>query len=194
MTSNLRSPENLFFQTCLNYISLACSLCTEQFFLIGQYGFKMQGKWDIISDTKFYNVITGRYRKTFFLNMVILYIIWKVFHYWSFLTKRPWSENHPEKKYLKFSLTFSYKKIEGRKQEPLHCIYNFIIIHRSSLRTVEAKLNSFYQTRNHLYETKVTGVTKLVKYMSNISRRNTILVTKLAQGRIRYYIISFWCF
>ena len=85
--------------------------------------------------------------------------------------------------------------IEVRKQEPMHCIYNFIIIHRSSLRTVEAKLNSFYRTRNLLHETKVIGVTKLVKHMSNISRRNTILVTKLAQGRIRrYYIIAFLCF
>ena len=40
---NVRSPQKLFFQTCLNYISLGCSLYTDQF-LIGHYGFKMQGK------------------------------------------------------------------------------------------------------------------------------------------------------
>ena len=45
----------------------------------------------------------------------------------------------------------------------LHCIYDFIIIHRSLLRTVETKPVSFYKIRNLLYEAKVIGVTKLFK-------------------------------
>ena len=49
----------MFFQTCLNYISSSFFLCTE-LFLIKHYGFKMQGKRDIESDTKCYDVITGK--------------------------------------------------------------------------------------------------------------------------------------
>ena len=45
----------------------------------------------------------------------------------------------------------------------LHCIYNFIIIHRSFLRTVERKPVSFYKIPKLLSETKVIGVTKLFK-------------------------------
>ena len=56
---NLRSAQNLLFQTCLNYIVLGCSLCTNQL-LIKHYGFKMQGKQDIFSDSKCYDVITGK--------------------------------------------------------------------------------------------------------------------------------------
>ena len=44
-----------------------------------------------------------------------------------------------------------------------HCIYNFIIVHKSLLRSVETKPVSFYKIRNLLYETKMTGVTKLCK-------------------------------
>ena len=40
---NLQSPQKLFFQACLDYISVGCSLCTDHV-LIKQYGFKMQGK------------------------------------------------------------------------------------------------------------------------------------------------------
>ena len=59
MSHNLRSPQKLFFQTCLNYISLGFFLCIDQF-LIKHYGFKMQGKRDIASDTECYEVITGK--------------------------------------------------------------------------------------------------------------------------------------
>ena len=45
----------------------------------------------------------------------------------------------------------------------LHCIYNFVIIHRSLLKTIEIKPVSLYKTRNLLYETKVIGVIKLFK-------------------------------
>ena len=38
--------DPVFFQTCLNYISLK------------HYGLKMQGKWDVTSDTKCYDAIT----------------------------------------------------------------------------------------------------------------------------------------
>ena len=62
---NLRSPQQFLFQTCLNYISLGCSLCTDQF-LIKHYGFKMQGKRDIASDTKCYDVINGNKGKILF--------------------------------------------------------------------------------------------------------------------------------
>ena len=78
----LRSPQKSFFR--LNYISLRCSLCTDQF-LVKHYGSKIQGKWDITSYAKCYDVITGRKGNFFFLNIVILYIIWKVFYCWRFL-------------------------------------------------------------------------------------------------------------
>ena len=61
-------------------MSLGCSVRTDQY-----AGFKMQGKRDSESDTKCYDVITG-----------------KVFHWWSFFTKIPLSGNHVEKKYLTF--------------------------------------------------------------------------------------------
>ena len=51
----LQSPQKLLFETCLNFISSGCSSCTNQF-LIKYYGFKMQGKEDITSDTKCYDV------------------------------------------------------------------------------------------------------------------------------------------
>ena len=85
---NLRSTQKYLFQTCSNYISLRCSLCANQF-LIKHYGFKMQGKGYIASDTKCYNVMT-------YASYMSYYI--------SFFTKRPWSENHTEKKYFTFSL------------------------------------------------------------------------------------------
>ena len=76
---SLRSPQKLYVQTCLNYISLKCSLCTDQF-LIKAYRFKMQGKWDIASDTKCFDVIIGRKEKIFFFpSIAILYIIRKSF-------------------------------------------------------------------------------------------------------------------
>ena len=59
---NLQSSKKLFFQRCLNYKSLGFFLCTDQF-LTEHYGFKMQGKWDIASDIKCYNVIS---REKFF--------------------------------------------------------------------------------------------------------------------------------
>ena len=53
------------FQTCLKYIWLGWSLCADQF-LIKHYDFKMQGKRDIASDTKCYDVITDKYGKKIF--------------------------------------------------------------------------------------------------------------------------------
>ena len=49
----------------LNDIPLGSFLCTDQF-LIKHYGFKMQGKRDITSYTKCYDVIAGRQGKYFF--------------------------------------------------------------------------------------------------------------------------------
>ena len=40
-------------------MSLGFFLCTDQF-LIKHYGFEMQGKGDNASDTKCYDVITGK--------------------------------------------------------------------------------------------------------------------------------------
>ena len=62
---NLRSPQKLFSQICLNYISLGCSLGTNQF-LINHYGLKMHGRRDITSYEKCYDVITGKQGKMFF--------------------------------------------------------------------------------------------------------------------------------
>ena len=70
-------------------------------------------------------------------------------------------------------------------------MYDFIIIHRISLRTVETKPVSFYMIHNLSYETKVGRVTKLLKahvknivfsmeYSVNMRRQNISLVTKLA--------------
>ena len=123
------------------------------------------------------------------LNIVILYNICKVFHCWSFFVERTWSENHHKKKYLTFCLTLWYKKIWSK--EPLQCMYDFRIIHRSSLRTVEMKPVSFYMIHNLSYETKLGRVTKLLKahvknifffmgYSVNMHRQNISLVTKLA--------------
>ena len=69
---NLMWSQKLFFQICLNYISLGCSFCTEQF-LIKHYGFKTQGKRDITSDAKRYYVITGRQGKFFSEDSHIIY-------------------------------------------------------------------------------------------------------------------------
>ena len=71
----------------------------------------------------------------------------------------------------------------------MHCIYDFIIIHRSLLRTVETKPVSFYMIHNLSYETKVGRVTKLLKahvknkffsmgYSVNMRKQNISLVTK----------------
>ena len=70
-------------------------------------------------------------------------------------------------------------------------MYDFRIIHRSSLRTVEMKPVSFYMIHNLSYETKLGRVTKLLKahvkkffffmgYSVNMHRQNISLVTKLA--------------
>ena len=85
-------------------------------------------------------------------NIAILNIIRKVFHCSSFFTKRSWSKNHEKEKYLTFSLTLWNEKICSK--EPLYW---------SSLRTVETKPISFYMIYNVLYETNVTGLTKLLK-------------------------------
>ena len=60
---NLLWPQKLFFQTCLNYTSLGCSLCTDQF-LINYHGFRMLGKRDITS---------VRLGKKFFPSIAIIY-------------------------------------------------------------------------------------------------------------------------
>ena len=64
-----------------------------------------------------------------------------------------------------FDIFFNFVIQKNLKQgnTALHCIYNFIIIHKSLRRTVEMKPVSFYKIRNLLYETKVIGVTKLFK-------------------------------
>ena len=144
------------------------------------------------------NEIHGRYKILWhrlvggqekYLNIVILYNICKFFHCWYFFVERTWSENHHEKKYLTFCLTLWYKKIWSK--EPLQCMYDFRIIHRSSLRTVEMKPVSFYMIHNLSYETKLGRVTKLLKahvkniiffmgYSVNMHRQNISLVTKLA--------------
>ena len=102
---NLYSPQKLFFQTRLNYISLGCCLRTDKC-LIKYYGFKMQGKSDITSDR---NVMTSLLvgGKIFSSKQshIILYIIWKDFQCWSLFNKIQWSKNHTEKKYFTFSLT-----------------------------------------------------------------------------------------
>ena len=126
---------------------------------------------------------TGRYAKNNNdnLNIVILYNIWKVFYCWSFFIERPG--------YLTFCLTLWYEKIWSK--EPLQWMYDFIIIHRSSLRTVESKPVSFYMIHNLSHETKKGRVTKLLKahvkniifsmgYSVNMRRHNISLVTKLA--------------
>ena len=68
---NLLWPQKLFFQTCLNYTSLGCFLCTDQF-LINYHGFRIQGKRDITSDAKRYDVITVG-KKVFFEHSHIIY-------------------------------------------------------------------------------------------------------------------------
>ena len=119
------------------------------------------------------------------LNVVILYNICKVFHCWSFFVERTWSENHHKKKYLTFCLTLWYEKIWSK--EPLQCMYDFRIIHRSSLRTVEMKPVSFYMIHNLSYETKVGRVTKLLKaHVKNIFFYG--ILSKHAQTQ---YIISY---
>ena len=65
---NLQSLQKIFFQTCSSYISLGCSLCTDQF-LIKHYGFKIQAKSDIMSDTADINVRYNWY------NYITLYLI-----------------------------------------------------------------------------------------------------------------------
>ena len=122
------------------------------------------------------------------LNLVILYNIWKVFHCWLFFVERPWSENHPKKKYLWFCLALRYEKIWSK--EPLQCTYDFITIHRSSLRALETKPVSIYMIHNLSYETTVAGVTKFLKalvkktfsmgFSWNMRRKIISLVTKLA--------------
>ena len=92
--------------------------------------------------------------------MVILYNFWNAFHCWLFFVERPWSKNHPKKKYMTFCLTLWYEKIWSK--EPLQCTYD-IIIHRSLLRALETKPVSFYMINNLIYETKVRGVAKLLK-------------------------------
>ena len=71
--------------------------------------------------------------------------------------------------------------------EPLHCIYKFVIIHRSSLRTVETKPVSFHIIHDLLYETKMIGVTKLLK--SHVKTKS------FSMGYYKYnqkkYIISY---
>ena len=70
-------------------------------------------------------------------------------------------------------------------------MYDFIIIHRSSLRTVESKPVSFYMIHNLSHETKKGRVTKILKahvrniifsmgYSVNMCRHNISLVIKLA--------------
>ena len=78
----------------------------------------------------------------------------------------------------------SYKKI--LEQRITACIYNFIIIHRSSLRTFEAKAVSFYMIHNVLHETKVAGIGKLFKARVKIK-----IVTKgNCTNDLKKYIIS----
>ena len=69
----------------------------------------------------------------------------------------------------------------------MQCTYDFIIIHRSSLRALETKPVSFYIILNLSYETKVGGVTKFLKahvktinFFFGILRKYISLVTKLA--------------
>ena len=69
----------------------------------------------------------------------------------------------------------------------MQCTYDFIIIHRSSLRALETKPVSFYIILNLSYETKVGGVTKFLKahvkkinFFFGILRKSISLVTKLA--------------
>ena len=133
--------------------TLGFSSCTEQF-LRKYYGFKMQGKWDTLR----YIPHTKKIKN---LNRVILYNIWKVFHCWLFFVERQWSENYPKKKYLTFCWTLRYEKIWSK--EPLQCMYDFIKIHRSSLRALETKPVSFYMILNLSYETKVGGVAEFLK-------------------------------
>ena len=70
-------------------------------------------------------------------------------------------------------------------------MYDFIIIHRSSLRALETMPVSFYMVLNLSFETKVGGVTKFLQaqvkniifsmgYSVNMPRKNILLVTKLA--------------
>ena len=68
-----------------------------------------------------------------------------IIFYWKTMIWK-WSR----KEIFDISLTLWYEKIWSK--EPLHCIYDFIIIHRSSLRTVETKPVSFYMLHNLLYE------------------------------------------
>ena len=68
-----------------------------------------------------------------------------IIFYWKTMIWK-WSK----KEIFDISLTLWYEKIWSK--EPLHCIYDFIIIHRSSLRTVETKPVSFYMLHNLLYE------------------------------------------
>ena len=83
---NLRSAQKIFSQTCLNYILLGCSLCTDKF-LIKRYGFKIRGKKISRQIKKCYDVITDRQEKKNFLHIIILYIVRKVVYCWSFLLK-----------------------------------------------------------------------------------------------------------
>ena len=120
----------------------------------------MQGKWDIASDAKCYDVITDNQGKELFRNIIILWIIRKVFYCWSFFTKRPWSEKHAENKYFTFSL-FSFVIRKNLKQGT------------TALKFAEDSWKEgsfFYVIHNLLYETKVTCVTKCLKAHVKIIR------------------------
>ena len=135
---NLRSAQKLFFQTCLNCISLGCSLCTDQC-LIEHYDSKMQGKRDIMSDTKWYDFITGTYRNFCFSKQSYYISLARSFNANHFLRKDHYLKI-PQKKNICYFLNFVIRK---NLKEPLHCIYNFIIIHRSLLRPIKTKPVSF---------------------------------------------------
>ena len=67
------------------------------------------------------------------------------------------------KEILDIFFNFMIRKNLKQGTTALHCIYDFKIIHRSLLRTIETKPVSFYKIANLLYETKAIGVTKLFK-------------------------------
>ena len=86
-------------------------MCTDHF-LVKHYGFKIQGKRDFESDTKCYDVITGKQGKFFSskhshviyyskgLSLLTCFIA--CYHF--LLKDHDLNENHAEKKYFTFSL------------------------------------------------------------------------------------------
>ena len=137
---NLRSAQKLFFQTCLN--------CIYNIRLLSVY-------WPMFNTTLWLQ--TARKTRYHVRYKMLWRYNWYVEEFLFFETQsyyislaRSFNANHflrkdhylkiPQKRNIWHFLNFVIRK---NLKEPLHCIYNFIIIHRSLLRPIKTKPVSF---------------------------------------------------